>query len=104
MATKRTWTVDPFGDFVCYKSEINDCTFIDKLVTVTEPTPSHDEELARATDEINAILRKVLEKRRLDKRHLCLLTTHKGPLLAWTFHGIDIDDDEEAFERALKLA
>ncbi len=104
MATKRTWTIAENGMIVCYKSDINDCTVIDdKLATVSVLTSAHDEELAVATREINTILDGLLSKKHYDKRHLCLLNTHKGPLLAWTFEGTTSEAGDKDVEAALNL-
>ena len=91
------------GTLVCYSSKNHNCSILGLLATPTQLTSAYDEDLARATQEINAVLGRILAKRRYDKRHLSLVITHKGPLLAWTFDGIGNHDDETRVESALSL-
>jgi hypothetical protein len=102
----RDWTVTDDGTVVCYASEKSHCVVTDSnsaFATVSELTVAHDEDLAQATKEINRILAAVIKKKKRNKRHLCILVTHKGPLLAWTKEGVTNDSDEKEVEKALKL-
>ena len=104
---KRDWSSTDSGTIVCFNSKKSTCVvFPDKapLATVAELTPSHDEDLARATDEINKILTEVIAKKRYDRKHAGFLLTHKGPLLAWMEFGVTADDEDEEIEKALRLS
>jgi hypothetical protein len=95
---------------VCFKSETFDCVVVDPNVTggrevfltPTEPTNFHDAELVRCTDEINRVLGGVLAKDRNHDRHLSMLLTDRGPMLAWVESGAD-KDDSAAMARALNI-
>jgi hypothetical protein len=109
-ATKREYTVTDTGTVVCFASEKFDCVVVDPKVTgglhafltANELTDSHDAELARCTDEINRILGKATAKNHDHGRHLSILLTDRGPMLAWVVPGVD-KDEPAALARALRI-
>lgn len=67
-------------------------------------TRFHDEELAKATNEINAILSRIEKNNTNPDRKLAFIITNKGPYLVWSKYGVvGPHDDENLIEKALGL-
>ncbi len=104
MAKPRTrdWVIFD-GRVICYRSPI-DGQSQPAFAVATKLTPFHDNTLAQATKEINAVLIKVQRANKDSKRKLAIIQTHKGPMLAWTEYGAVGPYDEDAeVEQALGL-
>ncbi len=94
------WYCAPSPDGSC---EVIRCTlggstqFVTKdFLLEVEPSPFHDDELARATRHINDIFAR-LEKGNIDgERELAVLQTPLGHYLAWTVPEHDVDGVEQA--------
>jgi hypothetical protein len=103
----RDWTVTDDGTVVCYASEKSHCVVVSNssspFVMLEEATLAHDQDLAEVTSKINAILAPLVNKHQKGGRHLCLLNTPRGPLLAWTREGFTRENDEEVLRRIFKF-
>lgn len=78
----RTWMlIDPPGKVYCYKSPDSLC-HVSKLRSA-KLSDFHDKVLAKATEQINAILADVEKSNKNRARELSLLDTGEGLLLAW---------------------
>jgi len=102
--SSRTWVLDPRANkVICYKSTTAD-QIVTKLVGVERLSPIHDENLAKATKEINSILTKVEKTNDDPVRELSFLNTHRGLLLVWAETGaIGSFDDDHEIDKALGL-
>lgn len=86
---------EPTGKIICYPNDNCRCIVVREpksdaqtstgFLTVSEPTPFHDEVLIRATQEMNAVLTKMARETKRDSRKTSLhvLLTDDGPMLVW---------------------
>jgi hypothetical protein len=97
---RRSWMMVGH-DVYCYRSRES----LQLLAKFREParlTQFHDESLAQVTRDINALLSKTQRANKDSKRELAIISTPRGPMLAWTRHGVVSPDDEDAkIEKAL---
>jgi hypothetical protein len=100
--TSRDWgwiTVDGVLRVVCYPSEKSNCFVVGQntdgsygLVLAKETAAYHDETLAKATREINAVLTRVVRENSNPERHLHFIQASGGLMLAW---GNEVTDKED---------
>ena len=103
MARATTWVEIPGTDIVyCTHSVDFDC-FPADFVEVQRVTSFHDAELARCTTEMNAMVTKLRESNKDPNRHLSLLRTPNGLLLAWTLSAVSPSSEEDEIEKALGI-
>jgi hypothetical protein len=98
---KYSWILSPTG-VKCFKSDIGG----QEVMGLWEAEESifHDAELARATREINDILRQVDEKNEDPDRQLGFIEVENRLLLVWsTYDVVGPDDDPDTIRRALRL-
>lgn len=104
MARATTWIEIPGTDIVyCTQSVDFDC-FPADFLGVQRFTAFHDAELARCTTEMNAMLTKIRESNKDPNRHLSLLRTPNGLLLAWTLAAVSPLSEEDEIEKALGIS
>jgi hypothetical protein len=100
--TKYSWIISPDG-VVCYKNPTAYQT-ITKLWEAEELSSFHDEELARATKEINSILGELEKKNKDPERKLSFVQFQNRHFLVWANYGyVGPDDDEKTIAETLKL-
>lgn len=94
------------GNSSCVESDVATCDIVNILEA--EESNFHDCNLVEATAAIKAILAKIPPDPQ--GRHLSLLHTNMGQLLAWVQHGgtavegaVTADDDDATVAAALKL-
>lgn len=85
---------EPTGDIICYPSFSPNCKVVrlpqpgnlmaSGFLSVPESQPFHDEELQRASAEINKVVLGVLTKNKGNGRVLHVLLAKDGPMLVWT--------------------
>lgn len=92
------------GNYVyCYKSPWGGQD-VAKLWEVEETSSFHDEQLAKATGEINAILSKVEKSNSDPKRKLSFIQHDSRYLLVWArYADISPYDDPDAIKKTLHL-
>ena len=113
--TKRAFKYDPITKKMhCYKSPNGGC-LVTKLWESDEVTSFHDSELARATKEINDILKncedfmthfdKLHENIKDTARKLSFIEVENRLFLVWTQCGeaIGPNDDPDTIKKALRL-
>jgi hypothetical protein len=104
--------VDVANSHVICHGEADECLVMDQeflLRTVKRLSPNHDDILAKATKEINAIVAK-LPKKNSEGRELSLIITASGPVLAWCEHEVQeglnppkLTERQERVEKILGL-
>lgn len=95
------WTQE--GNVDCFKSK-EDRQTVTKLWEVSELADFHDQELAQATKQINAILRRVEKDNKDPKRKLSFIKFQNRHLLVWAEYGaVGPDDHPRTIRKALKL-
>lgn len=76
----RDW-VGGSGQIHCFRSKTANCRVT--LLETKNRTTFHDEELAKATTEINSLLGKISAQNKDSSKELAILTTTRGLFLAW---------------------
>jgi len=81
------------GSIICYPTFNPNCKVVTLpqpgnvdstgFLSLSEPTPYHDEALIRATVEINKIVAKLEPHRGSSKGHLHVVFGRDGPMLVW---------------------
>ena len=94
---------DPTGRIICYPDFSGNCVVVQVpktgalystgFLSLPEPSPFHDESLIKATAEINEIVAKLIDKQGAKSGTLHVVTTRKGPILAWAKSMIMHSDD-----------
>ena len=94
---------DPTGRLICYPDFSRHCDLVQVpktgalnttgFLSLPEPSPFHDESLIKATAEINEIVAKLIDKQGAKSGTLHVVTTRKGPILAWAKSMIMHSDD-----------
>ncbi|NPV63686.1 MAG: hypothetical protein HPY61_13865 [Methanotrichaceae archaeon] len=100
---KYTWILSPQG-MLCYSDPLGGQT-IGRLWEAEYQTAWHDSTLARATKEINSILRKIDESNENPKRRLSFVEFRNRLLLVWAeYDVVGPEDDDDEIARALGLS
>lgn len=94
---------DPTGRIICYPDFSGNCVVVQVpksgaltstgFLSLPDATPFHDGALIKATAEINEIIAKLISKQEAKHETLHLVTTKKGPILAWAKSMIMHSDD-----------
>jgi hypothetical protein len=94
---------DPTGRIICYPDFSGNCVVVQVpktgalsstgFLSLPDPTPFHDESLIKATAEINEIVARLIGKQESKHGTLHVVTTRKGPILAWAKSMIMHSDD-----------
>jgi hypothetical protein len=82
MARKRGWIMDDRGTVTCYRDESNKCK-VTSFAQAQRLTSFHDQELAKATTELNSIISKIPKNKDPDLE-LSFLDTSEGLFLVWS--------------------
>lgn len=100
----REWgwiTVDGVLRVVCYPSTKSDCYVVGQntdgsfgLVMAKETSAFHDETLAKATREINAVLTRVVRENSNPERHLHFIQVADGLMLSWGNEVVDKGEED----------
>lgn len=99
---KYSWSVKD-GRVYCCASDTDTCT-VSKLWEVARLTPIHDAKLQEATQEINAILDGVRQRRRDERRELCLIQVQDRHFLVWSEAGlVGPHDQDKNVRKMLRL-
>jgi hypothetical protein len=95
---------NPTGEIICYPSSTPNCRVVrlpqpgnidgSGFLSVPEPQPFHDDDLVKATAEINKILLGVLtDNKGKNDRDLHVVLAKDGPMLVWARAMVmDVDD------------
>jgi hypothetical protein len=89
------------GHAICFKDSDNNQTIASLQVAAL--SNFHDETLAAASKEINAVLDRVKAANSDPELELAFLNVGDGFLLAWTEHGVSARDDPELLAAELGL-
>ncbi|NPV63685.1 MAG: hypothetical protein HPY61_13860 [Methanotrichaceae archaeon] len=99
---KYSWILSPSG-VKCFKDKKGGQDIL-KLWEAEYQTAWHDSTLARATKEINAILRKIDESNENPKRRLSFIEFRNRLFLVWSeYDVVGPEDDDDEIARALGL-
>jgi len=97
------WVLTSDGKVNCFSSSKSKQT-IQKLWEVRELSKFHDEELAKCTTDVNAILDGVVQANKDPNRQLGFIVIGNSLLLVWSEYGaIGSDDDPDTIVQALGL-
>lgn len=102
---------DKTGRIICYPDFSPNCIVVVNprkgeidstgFVSLSEPTPFHDEVLIKTSAEINAILSRLMADKGARKGHLHVIGTPDGPMLAWVHGTVNrVDDVRAAFRNS----
>ena len=98
-----SWILDPLDGMLYFESDYSYQT-LTGLWEVTELSTFHDAELAKATKEINAILKRAEESNKDPERKLSFIRFHNQHFLVWARYGaVGPSDEPETIIRKLKL-
>jgi hypothetical protein len=101
--TKYTWILSPEYGILCYPYDKAEQTLTD-LWEAGELTAFHDAELARATKQINAILKAVEKKNKNHERKLSFILFQNRHFLVWAGYGaVGPHDDDATIVKSLRL-
>lgn len=99
---KRNWVLSS-GGVACFKDPAGGQTVV-SLMEVDETSEFHDDALADATRQINAIIDKLESDNADSERVLSLIEFQNRHLLVWARYGaVGPHDDEATVRKALKL-
>src|SRR5262245_42348316 len=82
------------GKVYCCPDVQNTC-IVAKFAESKKLSRFHDEDLARCTKELNAVLAEIRKRAGDDHRELSFIDTGNGFLLAWTEHDVVGSHDDE---------
>jgi hypothetical protein len=101
--TKYTWILSPEYGILCYPFDKAEQT-LTELWEAGELTAFHDAELAKATKQINAILRTVKKNNKDRERKLSFIVFQNRHFLVWAGYGaVGPHDDDATVVKALRL-
>ncbi|MBP1687245.1 MAG: hypothetical protein H6Q33_3388 [Deltaproteobacteria bacterium] len=101
--TKYTWILSPEYGILCYPYDKAEQT-LTNLWEAQVLTAFHDAELARATKQINAILKAVEKKNKDRERKLSFILFQNRHFLVWSGYGaVGPHDDDATIVKALRL-
>jgi hypothetical protein len=100
----RRWAHDPTnGKMVCY-TDVNTTQRFAMFAEAAKLSDFHDESLAKATKELNSIIKNIPKNKKDPNYELAFLETSEGYFLAWTDNRtVSSEDDEDVIEEALGL-
>jgi len=100
---KVDWILTPQG-IKCFRGNTHRCTVLPFRET-TDEVLFHDAVLKKATEEINAIVNKIITDNTDDKRSLALIEYQNRHMLVWTTHDdmVTPQDDDAKIRSTLRI-
>ena len=103
VGTKYTWILSPEYGILCYPYDKAEQT-LSGLWEAQALTAFHDAQLAKATKQINAILKAVEKKNKDRERKLSFILFQNRHFLVWAGYGaVGPHDDDATIVNALRL-